>query len=567
MNNKLPSIDIAEWTMTTTDYVSAPTSNSAVDIAAKQHAVARIHANHARFAAEIKTAETHLAAGRMDEAVLHAHLAAAIAAHTHAGVFGSMRIERLIHAIAAAVPDRAARRDGPFKRKKTAKEALRVLHVGTEVIAVGGLTRMISRWINADAERVNSFAVTRQRNDIPEHLVDAVARSGGTMHRLNTRIGSQLEWVQRLREIGRQHDLIVLHIHCEDLIPLIAFAQAENFPPVLLLNHADHLFWLGQSVSHAVLSLREAAHDITANRRGVAPQRSLYLPTLVDAKRRRTREQARETLKIEPDTQLIISVARGAKYRTIDGVPYADRFVDVLKANPQAQVLVVGSDMPADWERAYNETGGRIKGLPEQSDVALYFEAADIYVDSYPFSSSTSLMEAACFDLPLLTLFTLPDEARLLGINHLGLIGGVLQARTPRDWDATLTRLIREPDWRRERALDAGKGVGCTQPKQWRDWLEAAYQSALNLPPLSSPPALPAVDIDTPRTGEPDWRHEAVYGSDILLTDLTKDYMGALSLEARLRVWRALQSSGEIRGALAAARLMLPEWLKRRLKS
>lgn len=524
--------------------------------------VNRIFSNHARFAAEVDKAEAHLSAGRLDEAILHANLAANIGAHTHTGTFASHRLEKLIHAIAAAIPDPAPK----FERKRTAGGIQRVLHIGTEVVPVGGLTRMISRWMDADSGRINSFAVTRQRHAIPAHLVKAVERSGGDLHRLNTRVGSQLDWVKRLREIGRSHDLIVLHIHCEDLIPLIAFANGEKFPPVLLLNHADHLFWLGPSVSHAVLSLREAAHDITVNRRGLPQERSLYLPTLVDAvKRRMTREQAREALQLEPDAQLIISVARGAKYRTIDGVPYADRFIDVLKANPKARVLVIGSGMPDDWKRANAETGGRILGLPEQPDVAKYFEAADIYVDSYPFSSSTSLMEAAGYGLPLLTLYTLPEEARLLGINHLGLIGGVVTARTTRDWEHALTRLIREPTWRRARSEDAMKNVLCAQPKEWMDWLEAAYTKACTLPPVPTPPPAPSIDTDTPRTGEPDWRHEAIYGGDIPLADLTKDYMGALPFSARLRVWNTLRKSGHI-GGLAAIRLLLPEWLKRRLK-
>lgn len=527
-------------------------------------AAARIESNHTRFMAEVTSANDHLASGNLDEAVLHAHLAAAIAAHTHCGVFASTHLERLIHAVAAAIPD-----DGvPYARRQSAGEIRRVLHVGTELVPVGGLTRMISRWIDADSKRINSLAVTRQRHAIPAHLLDAVRRSGGEVQRLNTEMGSQLDWVKRLRKLGREHDLIVLHIHCEDLIPLIAFADGGKFPPVLLLNHADHLFWLGPSVSHAVLSLREAAHDITVHRRGVPAERSLYLPTLVDQPvRRMSREQARAALNMSTDDVLVLSVARGAKYRTIDGIAYADRFVSVLKNNPNARVVVVGSDMPDDWRKAAEQTAGRITGLPERSDVAVYFEAADIYVDSYPFSSSTSLMEAAGYELPLLTLYTLPHEARLFGINHLGLIDGVIVALSTDKWEAALDRLIREPGWRQENAARAVRAVRCAQPHEWLEWLEAAYQRACELPPVQSPPPAPETDIDTLRVGEPDWRHEAIYGSAHPIGEIALDYLGVLPLQTRLRVWNAFRRSGDIRGLAASARLLLPEWLKRRLKS
>jgi hypothetical protein len=43
----------------------------------------------------------------------------------------------------------------------------KVLHVGSELSAVGGLTRMISRWIDADADRTSSLVLTQRRGKIP----------------------------------------------------------------------------------------------------------------------------------------------------------------------------------------------------------------------------------------------------------------------------------------------------------------------------------------------------------------------------------------------------------------
>ena len=77
--------------------------------------------------------------------------------------------------------------------------------------------------------------------------------------------------------------MIILHIHCEDVIPVLAFADESGLPPVLFLNHADHLFWLGTSVADLVLNLRDAATDITISRRGVEADRNFLLPTIVAA--------------------------------------------------------------------------------------------------------------------------------------------------------------------------------------------------------------------------------------------------------------------------------------------
>lgn len=222
--------------------------------------------------------------------------------------------------------------------------------------------------------------------------------------------------------------------------------------------------------------------------------------------------------------------------------------------------------MPSDWAHAAAATENRISGVPEQPDVSLYFEAADIYVDSYPFSSSTSLMEAAGYGLPLVTLYTLKHEARLFGINHLGLIGGTIVGRSQEEWEAALNRLIRDPEWRRICADNALKAVQCAQPPEWLDWLEAAYQKACELPPVRTPPLPPRVDIDTPRTGEPDWRHEAIYGSRYPLANFTLNYIGVLPFIPRLQAWNELRKSGNTGNLATNLRLLLPEWLKRRMK-
>lgn len=526
-------------------------------------ALARLKSNHAIFEQHVQEAERFLTKGRLDEAAMSAAIAAWFATKKHPGVFASERLERVLHTIGTGLPD-APR---PANRPANAQGVQRVLNVATEVFPVGGLTRMISRWIDTDADREHSLVVTRYRQPLPEHLTGAVSRSGGSITLLNKMPGSIRAWAARLRQISRQYDMVILHIHCEDVVPVLAFAGTTDIPPVVLLNHADHIFWLGSGICHSVLNLREAAGDITIHRRGIAPERSLMLPTLVDAPvRKLSREAAREAIGVTDDSLVMISVARGAKYRPIGGKTYADRFIDILNANPNAKLYVVGSGMPEGWDAASAATGGRIFGLTERPDPWQYFEAADIYVDSYPFSSSTSLMEAAGYGLPLVTLFTAPDEARLVGINHLGLIGGLYQARTEEEWAEEITHLLRDEDYRKMRGAQALRSVGIAQPKEWKEWLERAYQASAELPPLPHDLRVMPGETDRPRFGEPDIRHEDMYGSAAETDEFVKDYVGLLPLSARLRIISALRSRGAIKGPVMTAKLLMPEWIKRRIR-
>ncbi|HML28741.1 MAG TPA: glycosyl transferase family 1, partial [Hyphomicrobium sp.] len=262
----------------------------------------------AEYDARVRHAEQLYTEGRLAAAALEAAVAASVAAHRHCGIFASPRIERILTSIGHDIGnggDAATAAPRP-KRIKS------VLHVATQLAPVGGLTRMISRWVEADKSRTNSLVLTQHRGPIPDHTKEAFAKSGGQIFKLNHSPGGTLEWALALRALARKFDAVVLHFHCEDVVPMIAFADPKTMPPVILLNHADHIFWLGPAISQVVVSLREAAADIAIERRGVEPGRSIIMPTIVDPTvREKSRQEAKRSLGIDSDCVLILSVARG----------------------------------------------------------------------------------------------------------------------------------------------------------------------------------------------------------------------------------------------------------------
>ena len=419
------------------------------------------------------------AKGELEMAAFYAATASTIATHTHCGIFSSPRLEAILNAIGRQIApgDKAAKRNktGAFKK---------VLHVGSELSSVGGLTRMISRWIDADSDRTSSWFSPSTVARSPNISRTRYSAAAASFTRLNRSIGSRFDWVRKLRRIGSGHDVIILHIHCEDVIPVLAFADESGLPPVLFLNHADHLFWLGTSVADLVLNLRDAATDISISRRGVEADRNFLLPTIVAPTTQIAvaRRGQGEPSVCSRDSVLLLSVARRPKYRSIDGMSFADRHVKLLEKCPQAQLVVVGSGEPDDWQAAKARVGGRITGLSEVPDPKRYFEAADIYVNSYPFVSSTSMMEAAGYGLPAVTIFTLPDAARIFGINHVGLVGTSLVARTADEYDTMLERLVVDEAFRTEKGEATREAIERLHvPPGWCSSLEAALERVRSL--------------------------------------------------------------------------------------
>lgn len=521
---------------------------------------ARILANFSSFDAEVRLAEDAYAKGKFEMAAFYASTAATIATHRHCGIFSSPRLEAILSAIGRQVS--ASETSGAFKRPDRLKK---VLHVGSELSPVGGLTRMISRWIDADADRTNSLVLTQHRGTIPQHLRTAIKRSGGDIVKLNQSFGTRFDWARTLRRIAISYDVIILHIHCEDVVPILAFANQSGMPPVLFLNHADHLFWLGTSVAHMVLNLRQAAADISIFRRGIPSTRNFLLPTIVNSTvRHRSRNAAKLALGLPEDEIVLLSVARKPKYRSLDGVSFADRHVELLKKHPKAHLIVVGPGEPDDWRVAKSRAGGRITGLPEIADPQLYFEAADIYVNSYPFVSSTSMMEAAGYGLPVVTIFTLSDEARIFGINHVGLDGTSLVARTPKEYDALLDQLVVDAVFRKQKGDAVRQAIERYHvPRGWHSHLENAFKQAIDVGERSADIIAANATLEHPQLGPPDDLHEDIVGSEYRVAEINMVYMGALPFRQRLALWLKMRRRGEITGVATTLRTLLPEWLKR----
>lgn len=517
---------------------------------------ARIQANLEDVERHAALAEECLNRGELATASAYCSVAAQIAIQNHAGIFWSPQIESILNRIGRAIPA-----GSPLPAQTG--EIKRVLHVVTQMRSVGGHTKLLALWAKSDTARENALVLTQHRGSIPSFVNDVF---GDRLYRLNTSPGGHIAWAKQLRKLAAGYDAVVLHTHGDDVVATIAFAEPGRHPPVILLNHADHLFWLGSSVCHLVINLRDAAHDLTIDRRGVATERNVIVPTLIEPiHRARTREQAKCEIGVSPDTTLIVSVARKVKYRSVNGVTFADMHAPVLQKFPNAQLLVVGAGDPEDWAPARAATNGRISGLPEQNDPKVYFEAGDIYVDSFPFVSSTSMMEAACYGLPLLTLFTGEPEGRILAINHVGLVGTALTATSYTDYQEQLRRLLADPELRNNAASAAQSRVSTDhQMPRWQDWLNAAYDRALSLPVLDNREMLSRVE--KPGFGEPDSKIENIFGGDYPHEKMLAAYVGILPARQRITYWNKLRRAGALPGGLAALSLLAPDWIRRRIK-
>lgn len=516
--------------------------------AAGRDAVTR---NRVEFSHLISLARTAADQGDHEMAAVRARIAAFFAQWRHPGVFVSDELEGVLV--------RIGREAGgtPPAPPAAGRPCGRVLHVATNVSIFGGIPRLVRRWMQQDAGRVQSLVLTRQAPDAaPDVLTAAVADTGGRVHDLH---GTLMARAAQLRTLAGQADVVVLHTFDHDVVPIIALAPPGS-TPTMFVNHSDHGFWLGASVSHVIANLRDSGRDLSRRRRGIAPARNAVLPTIIDVPQRtRSRAEAKRALGLAPDQVLLLSIARAAKYRTIGRTTYGEQHVPLLQQHPAAMLMVVGPGHDHGWQEAIAAANGRIRPVAATEATAVYYEAADIYVDSYPWVSNTSLLEAGSYGMPLVTrqVFTSAD-CGVLGADMPGL-GPMIAVRSAHDYLAALSHLIEDAGARvalgertRVAVLGAHTGIG------WQRALERLYRQTQT---CGRRRCLEAGDAPPPVGHEPDVYLPAVLGRDIDVDTIVEDHLGMMPFRRRLACWTELGRSRRLRRSLA--QLLPDEWYRR----
>jgi hypothetical protein len=449
----------------------SPSAEDAAAIGAHDAVMRRIEALAEEFALR----------GSADDAASCAQIASRLAWMNHPGRFASATLERALrHAAGALAPVPYSRARGELPR--------RVLHVLTEGYNTGGHTRLAWRWMLADSERTHALAVTRHR-PLPKPLLEAVAASGGIPVDVPSADATLLERAERLRELAADYDLVLLHAHPDDPVPSIAFGRGaiEPRPPVAVVNHADHCYWLGREAADLLVSHRELGSRVAREQRGMPGERTAILPLPLGGAVAASvdREEARATLGIEPHQVVLLTVGSEYKFGPIVGSHFLDAAEPVVAANPDAVLLAVGPTDSGRFAEARERTGGRVRALGGLPKIDHLYAAADVYLESYPASSGTAVREAAAYGTPVLTFAPDPIEAEMLG-SDVSLADVWQRAESVEEYVALASELIADPGARARWGEAARESVAESfDERKWVSMVEDVYRRAAEVGPIA----------------------------------------------------------------------------------
>jgi hypothetical protein len=302
----------------------------------------------------------------------------------------------------------------------------------------------------------HSVAITTQADianvhGIPEVLRQSAEDSGGFCRALSEPTSKPMEQARELRTLCQEMDIIALHLYPYDIIPVLALATGWGSGKTLLVNHSDHTFWLGASVANSIVHLRAQSVEFLTKQRGLKPDSSSVLPIPLSHSRPSvTSLEAKRALGYPPDTTLLLTIASPFKYSSPGRIGFLDLVSPVIAKFPRAILIAVGSEPKGSWQMASIQTKGRIVPVGARSDNDLLYAAADVYLDSVPFSSITSLLEAGSRGVPLLGYLEPEAGLDLLGPGAPGLNNTMILASNPDSYRTLLARLITDAEFRRQ---------------------------------------------------------------------------------------------------------------------
>lgn len=286
------------------------------------------------------------------------------------------------------------------------------LHVMTTAYSSGGHTRVVERWIGQASENQKHDLILTEKKantPLPALLEENVRSKNGTITCYDP-YSPMLERALKLRETAMHYEYVILHIHPNDPIALIAFGTPDFTRPVIVFNHADHIFWAGVSIADMVAELSSGGWKTSKEQRLV--EKSFMLSIPVENKKiiLPSREEARKKLNVPAGKKVILVSADGGKLRPVGKSDISRILETMLNQNPEAVLYVVGpSAKEKHWQRLSQAVKERLV-MPGRVDYGteypFYLSAADFILDSYPVGGGTAMIDAVLAGKPVLSLET-----------------------------------------------------------------------------------------------------------------------------------------------------------------
>lgn len=411
-------------------------------------------------------------------AALMAQRSATFATYRHAAIFASQELESFISEI-------SARNLRPNPRGRDV-EAGSTLHILSRALNGGGHTRVVERWIGASPKsEKHSILITRGGVPTEKLKVEVTAHDGEIL--IQRKFSSLLGRAKQILEVSGAYSRIVLHVHMDDILPMLAFSGGGHSAQIIHFNHADHRFWVGASLPNRVIEMRTWGKAVSEAKRKIHNSEVVGIPLPdIGHNNELDKSQAREELGIPSNKKVLLTAGHSRKYLANTHHCFSDAVRELLSEQPDRHLFAVGPEKKLDqnWRSLASDFPDQVTVLsymPKQK-LDLYVKAADLGLDSFPMSGGTAVLDMMTSGLPTISL--------KCATGHFDVIhNSPFYCETIQDWVTKVNLLLEEPNQKSQDAINevlfqAETAYG---PQVWAQVLSSQKASQLPAYPSQMP--------------------------------------------------------------------------------
>jgi len=418
-------------------------------------------------------------AGDAERTLALIEISAQVAWLCHAGTFVLPQAERLLHEHAERILPQT-----PCGDWMRAVEG-RTLHVLSEAYGVGGHTLLVKRWIELLDEEPHAVVLVRQLQSFDPSWVVPAGRHVPRidLHAVDSSRCRKVAWLASLFGVARR---VILHIHPNDACS-VAAAYRSPQADIHFLNHADHVAWLGAGLPVVYLNLRQRGTRLAETRRGIAASTCGVVPIPITPPVPVDRCAARRKFGLVDGDCLLLTVASAYKFTPVGRRSLLEP-LDRLLCRRDVKLMAVGVDAghPVFGILAERHPG-QVMCMGIVPSPTAHRAAADIYLDSYPFCSVTSMLESAALGTPVVAYRPDQPDLDILYSECPWLPAEHHEARDAGGLVELLHALIDDRALRQEMCLRNIEGMKQHFPSAWRAAVRRHLMCTFTKPPWRRP--------------------------------------------------------------------------------
>jgi hypothetical protein len=204
--------------------------------------------------------------------------------------------------------------------------------------------------------------------------------------------------------------VVFVFAHMDDVFStlLLALIKEHTTIKIIYFNHGSHYPALGFAFADLVLEGMPTTHYVTKHFRGIDKCHVVGLPDQAkeDIVYISAEEKAslRERLGLEPHHVLLMSAGTGYKFFEGETSPYFAMLNEILSQDEHSHWVIFSEFNPTEHaiikQHVDAKNRNRLKIRPFTSAYRAYFQACDVYVDSFPVSGALMQVELMGLKVP-----------------------------------------------------------------------------------------------------------------------------------------------------------------------